>query len=365
MTLRHISLQFASIATAALAVTLAACNKDNSTSTAAQMASNPAAVCASQETIAALKDTILSNVSQPTDKIAKSYSDQINSGSTVSMAMPVLDNYDKQTKKVSCSGKITFNWPTAVVSRMKQISPGIDSSQDSSSITYSIQPQADGNGFVYSVDGPGSANIIGSAQAIITTLAQADQAAIDSAEAEKTAAAQAAAAAGDAAAEVVTGGATSSSPGQPAAAPATTTRYACSPAPDAAAGTSTASGVMSLTVDETRLCINNRTAYVRTSNGGLARVMLSDADRRVSVLSFSPDRGTFLRQDFNLSPAQYAGARQRGADLSAIACPATVEGTELNDVQARLLNVNHAISPILSGLVATRKLAWHCAPTNP
>ena len=217
---------------------------------------------------------------------------------------------------------------------------------------------------MYSIDGAGSANVVGSVQLMANTLAQADQEAVANAEAAKAAAGPAAQAASAAAREVVSSGAAASAPGNDGAGgPGSPIRYSCAFAPNPRLTPSPERARWSWCSIESRACINNRTAYARTNNGGLARVLLSDADRRAAVLSFSPDRQTFLRQDFLLNASQYAAVRERGADLTTISCPVTVDAGEVADVQGRLANAHRAISPVLTGVTPSRKMLWHCSPS--
>ncbi len=147
--------------------------------------------------------------------------------------------------------------------------------------------------------------------------------------------------------------------GAPSRFPAGVKRYACAFEPTQSIAPLPGVGSLSYVVDEPRSCINNRTAYARTAGGGLARVMLSDRDQRLSVVSFSPDRQTFTRQDFMLNPSQYAAARQGGGDLVTIACPAS--SADVSTVQARLSNAHRAMRAILSGVAVSRRMTWRCA----
>lgn len=141
-----------------------------------------------------------------------------------------------------------------------------------------------------------------------------------------------------------------------------TTRYACAFAPELSAAPLPHLGSLSYVVDESRFCINGRTAYARTKGNGLARVMLSDRDQRVSVVSVSPDRRTFTRQDFILSPSQYSSARVGGRDLISITCPSTSSADDVSNDQARLAAAHRAMRSALSGLAVSRRMVWHCAP---
>ena len=138
------------------------------------------------------------------------------------------------------------------------------------------------------------------------------------------------------------------------------TRYACAFAPDLSANPLPGVGGLSTVVDEPRSCINGRTAYARTKGGGLARVMLSDRDRRLSVMSFSPDRRTFTRQDFILDANRYTSARRDGGDLIAIGCPATGGAGDVSSVQTRLATAHSVMRTALGGVTPSRRMTWHC-----
>ncbi len=151
--------------------------------------------------------------------------------------------------------------------------------------------------------------------------------------------------------------------GGTAAASGGVTRYACAFAPDLSSNPLPGVSGLSPVVDEPRSCINGRTAYARTKGGGLARVMLSDHDRRLSVMSFSPDRRTFTRQDFILDANRYTTARRDGGDLIAIVCPATGGAGDVFSVQTRLATAHSAMRTALGGVTPARRMTWRCTVT--
>lgn|GEM_PF-2326147 len=141
--------------------------------------------------------------------------------------------------------------------------------------------------------------------------------------------------------------------------------YACAYAPDQSInGPPTLPG-MSFTVDEGRACVNNRSAYRREADGGLSRMMLLDAERRASLLYFTPDRRTFARQDVMLPPAAYAQLRANRDALVRIACPAPGDqagAAQIADLLGRETPVlNPQNLPPGSGW---RRMVWHCAPLS-
>jgi hypothetical protein len=149
--------------------------------------SDVARVCSSQETIDSIREIIFKNVdiSNSTPPINSTYKDQLAAGAKVTLDVPTLSSFDQTTKKVSCSAKITFIWPNEIVNRLKSISPSATWSSDTIAGVYDIQPQADGVGLVYSLDGPISNITIGSVMTMLRTLAQDDAAAQERAAAAK------------------------------------------------------------------------------------------------------------------------------------------------------------------------------------
>ena len=103
---------------------LSSCDKNSASSTAAQMATNPASLCASKETLTALTDVLFSNVDVSSNPATKPYVDQLKAGAVARIDIPVLDGYDKQINKVTCKGKLTVNWPNDISNKLKAVSPG-------------------------------------------------------------------------------------------------------------------------------------------------------------------------------------------------------------------------------------------------
>lgn len=113
------------------------------------------------------------------------YKSQLSAGTTVSVEVPTLKSYDTATKLVTCEARVTFNWPGQITSRLLNLRPGIDWAKDTNSGTYGVQPQADGNGLVYSLSDPILDGTVGSAREMLATLSQADADAQAKAEAAK------------------------------------------------------------------------------------------------------------------------------------------------------------------------------------
>ncbi|MEO8926327.1 MAG: hypothetical protein ABI306_04110, partial [Caulobacteraceae bacterium] len=122
---------------------------------------------------------------------------------------------------------------------------------------------------------------------------------------------------------------------------------------------------MSFTVDEDRACVNNRSAYRRDAQGGLSRVMLVDAERRASLLYFTPDRRTFSRQDVMLSPDAYGRVRQMGQVLLHVTCPVPGDAAGAARVADALASATPDLDPQnLPPGSGWRRMSWRCAPVQ-
>jgi len=121
-----------------------------------------------------IKNLVFTNLVGPADFPGSNYKQQFQTGAIVTVEIPALESFDKTTKKVECSGKITFKWPTALVERVKQTSPGGSWGEDVAQGTYSVQPSADGKGLIYAIDGNIANNAGGSLLAMMSALGQAD-----------------------------------------------------------------------------------------------------------------------------------------------------------------------------------------------
>jgi hypothetical protein len=139
--------------------------------------------------------------------------------------------------------------------------------------------------------------------------------------------------------------------------------YACAYAPEQSVNAPDSLPGMSFTIDEARACVNSRTAYRRDARGALSRMMLIDAERRASLLYFTPDRRMFFRQDIMLPPDAYAQIRQTAAGLARLQCPDDAAGAgQVADTLARSTpNLSPQALPPGSGW---KRLAWRCAPVS-
>jgi len=147
-----------------------------------------AQVCSSQETLDNIKSVVFAHIdiSGQDPPLNSAYKDQLSAGGVVSLEVPTLSSFDATTKKVSCSAKITFTWPNDLVNRLKVAQPTGSWATDTTDGAYTIQPQADGQGLVYSIDGPTYDNTVGSVLTMLRTLAGADAEAQAAAAAKKT-----------------------------------------------------------------------------------------------------------------------------------------------------------------------------------
>lgn len=144
--------------------------------TATLLATNPAMICASPETMAGVKALVFQNLdaSQINSAANPAYKTQLLAGVVVTNAVSRLEQYRADIKRVSCSAKLTFTWPPALVARLKTQRPTPDWAKDIVDATYSIQPQADGKGYVYTLDQASAHSVTDSVTGMINTLAEAD-----------------------------------------------------------------------------------------------------------------------------------------------------------------------------------------------
>src|SRR5580704_576055 len=71
-----------------------------------------AKVCSSQETLDSLKQILFKNVdvSNAAPPINTTYKDKLFAGGTISLEVPTLSSFDRTTKLVTCSARLTFTW---------------------------------------------------------------------------------------------------------------------------------------------------------------------------------------------------------------------------------------------------------------
>jgi uncharacterized protein YgiM (DUF1202 family) len=143
------------------------------------------------------------------------------------------------------------------------------------------------------------------------------------------------------------------------------TRFACAVAPELAKDGIPGAGSLSFSVDESRSCINDRSAYLRTANGFLRRTMLIDKERRAALLLISPDRHVFTRVDYMLTPQAYAAVRQAYPLLVDIACPPPGNDQAAANVQDSLSRANPSFAVPSAAVMSWHRTVWRCAAVSP
>ncbi len=111
------------------------------------LADDPAKTCASPETLSNVRNLIFKGIDPKLDPFAKPFLDQ----SLVRIDLPTLESYDKTTKKIVCVGTVVVRWELPYESGRDNGRPHL-SDEMSVRGQYTIQPQADGKGLVYSDD---------------------------------------------------------------------------------------------------------------------------------------------------------------------------------------------------------------------
>jgi hypothetical protein len=118
-------------------------------------------------------------------------------------------------------------------------------------------------------------------------------------------------------------------------------------------------GPLSFYLDEGRTCLNHRYAYAPDDVGGLKRVMLSDKDRRASLLYFMPDRKSFYRTDFVLSPDDYAKLLRSSVALDSATCSPPADPTALSALRAVLKKAMPSLDAQTPSVLSQRRV-WQC-----
>ncbi len=110
-------------------------------------AGGPAQTCADAQTIEQVKAIIFDNARKLASSATKLAIPELAKQSVVKISLPLLDEYNKDTKKVSCSGRVEITFPDGAASALG------GASQTSLDIKYTAQPAADGSGTVFTVYG--------------------------------------------------------------------------------------------------------------------------------------------------------------------------------------------------------------------
>lgn len=154
-------------------------------------------------------------------------------------------------------------------------------------------------------------------------------------------------------------------PVQPGALPATDanqpqaigTNYTCALAPELSTNALSDAQSTSFTLDESRSCVNGRSLYARREDGALYRAMAVPDERRVSILSISPDRTLFERTDYFLSDSAFRSARVRTSGMPKITCAGSDSNEALAAAQALLKQAMPEESTLPS---PGRHMVWRC-----
>jgi hypothetical protein len=140
---------------------------------------NVAKVCASDETLDGLKAMVLNSVdtTKTTPAVNPADRTELGTGGHVVLDTPILSSFDKTTRKVTCSAKISFVWPPDVMDRLKAANPAKSWQFQPANGEYTIQPQADDRALVYAMDQTIQAKAMSTAVLVLKTLARQEIAA--------------------------------------------------------------------------------------------------------------------------------------------------------------------------------------------
>ena len=138
-----------------------------------------AKVCASDETLDGLKAMVLGGVDSAKTTPPANPADrtELATGGHLVLDTPILSSFDKTTRKVTCSAKISFVWPPDVMDRLKAANPAKSWQFQPASGEYTIQPQADDRALVYALDQTIQDKARGAALSVLKTLARQEIAA--------------------------------------------------------------------------------------------------------------------------------------------------------------------------------------------
>jgi hypothetical protein len=138
-----------------------------------------AKVCASDETLDGLKALVLNAADAAKMTPAANPADrtELATGGHLVLESPILSNFDKTTRKVTCSAKVSFVWPPDVSDRLKAANPAKTWIVPAVDGQYTIQPQADDRALVYSLDAAIQAKTGVAVVQVLKTLARAEIAA--------------------------------------------------------------------------------------------------------------------------------------------------------------------------------------------
>ena len=150
---------------AGFAIAASSCQRAGSATAAALLAVDPAMTCASPDTYAGAKSALLSSIEAPADSTPErdKMRTEIMRAVTITFSQPALESYDRDTKKVACTARITIAWPAAIVQEIKAANLGRFANltdvagftgRDELDLSYGIQPQAGSATLIYSASDP-------------------------------------------------------------------------------------------------------------------------------------------------------------------------------------------------------------------
>ena len=127
------------------ATSLAGCGKPAPSVRAAFSGGAPD--CASQATAVQLKTMVFAKAADDARPQDRLIIPNLAAQTKMAIEIPVLDSVDHETRKVRCSARLTFTFPSTAAPLFGGVSA---SRQD---VAYSIQPTADGSGPLYTLEG--------------------------------------------------------------------------------------------------------------------------------------------------------------------------------------------------------------------
>jgi hypothetical protein len=132
------------LAAACALLALAACGPKVKTSTLS--ADQASALCAASETAAAIKGLVFDAAGKQTAPSNRLALAQLARQANLRIEGPLLDSYDKDARKTTCSGHLHLNLPPGAVRNLG------DTSDLTTSIKYSVEPSVPG-GLTYQLSG--------------------------------------------------------------------------------------------------------------------------------------------------------------------------------------------------------------------
>lgn len=129
----------------AIALAVAACGPRVKTDTLAN--DRAAALCAAMDTAAEIKNLVFEQAEKQTAASNRLALTQLAKQANLRIEAPLLDSYDDDSKKTTCSGQLHLAMPAGAVRNLG------DTSDLTASVKYSAQPTPDRLGMAYQVSG--------------------------------------------------------------------------------------------------------------------------------------------------------------------------------------------------------------------